>query len=144
MKNHFLFKIMKTLKLRLIAFFLVLGTVAACSVDEGDNTCTFSSQMSTTAVTGPDTTPVNTPITLNVTFRIGNDCGVFNRFLETNGYPKQVVAVVDYPGCDCEPTPTATATKPYNFTASAAGTYVLKFLVDQTVFITKTITVTAE
>ncbi|MCW4470742.1 hypothetical protein OGH69_17350 [Flavobacterium sp. MFBS3-15] len=135
---------MKTLKLRLIAFIAVLATVAACSVDGGDNTCMYSAQMSTTAVTGPDTTPINTPITLNVTFRVGNDCGVFNRFLETNGYPKQVVALVDYPGCDCEDTPTATATKPYTFTANAAGTYELRFLIDTNLFITKTITVTTE
>lgn len=135
---------MKTLRLKFIGFIIVLATVAACSVDEGDKTCAFSAQMSTTAVTGPDTTPVNVPIALNVTFRVGNDCGVFNRFLETTAFPKQVVAFVDYPGCDCELTPNGTSTKPYTFTATAPGTYELRFMVDNNLFITKTITVTAE
>ncbi len=136
---------MKTLKkIKFIAFLTIAATIAACSVDEGDQTCAFSAQMATTAVTGPDTTTINTPITLNVTFRVGNDCGVFNRFLETVAFPKQVVALVDYPGCDCNLTPNGTLTKPYTFTAATAGTYELRFLVDTTLFITKTITVTAE
>ncbi|MGQ2984687.1 hypothetical protein [Flavobacterium sp.] len=135
---------MKTLKLRFIALIIVIAATAACSVDNGPQTCFFNAQMATTAVTGPETTLVNVPITFNVTFRVGNDCGVFNRFLETNGFPKQIVALVDYPGCDCTNTPTATQTKPYTFTASAAGTYELKFVVDTNVFITKTVTVTVD
>ncbi|WP_294821321.1 hypothetical protein [uncultured Flavobacterium sp.] len=135
---------MKTLRLKFIAFIAVLATVAACSIDNGPETCFVNVQMPTTAVTGPETTTVNTPVTFNVTFKVMNDCGVFNRFLETNGYPKQIVAFVDYPGCDCNTTDTATETKPYTFRATMPGTYELKFVVNTNVFITKTITVTVE
>ncbi|AWH85955.1 hypothetical protein HYN59_12930 [Flavobacterium album] len=98
--------------------------------------------MTTLEVTGPTTTTINTPITLNVTFRVANSCGTFNRFVETTTFPKNIVALVDYSGCQCTDTPTASLTKPYTFTATAAGTYELRFLQENNLYITRTITVT--
>jgi hypothetical protein len=135
---------MKTFKLRFIALLIALSAVTACSIDDGDRQCFNQAAMTTLSVTGPTETTINTPITLQVTFRVANSCGNFNRFMEGTAFPKNVVALVDYAGCDCEPTPQASQTKPYVFKATTAGTYELKFLQENNLFISKTITVTAE
>ncbi|WP_116788367.1 hypothetical protein [Flavobacterium psychrotrophum] len=133
------------MKLKLLSLLLLIVVITACSIDGNENKyCTFQGQMATTAVTGADSTKVNVPVNLNVTFVIGNNCGQFNQFLSTAAYPKSIVALVDYTGCECDDK-SYTQTKPYTFAATAAGTYVLKFLTENELSpITKTIVVTAE
>ena len=137
---------MKNIKLKFLALVIIIaGITAACSLDgDNDTTCYSSGFAYTSAVSGPDSTIVNRPITINLDFKLDNSCGSFNRIAETNGYPKDIVPVVEYNGCNCTATST-TLTKPYIFTAPAAGSYVLRFQKDDTpAYITKTIVVTAQ
>jgi len=137
---------MKNIKLRFLALVILLGGITvACSLDSDtdNNTCYSSGYAFTTAVSGPDSTKVNVPITINASFKLENSCGSFNRLVESNSYPKSIAPFVEYNGCNCTTTVT-TLTKPYVFTASTAGTYELKFQKDAVpTFITKTIVVTA-
>jgi hypothetical protein len=134
---------MKNMKLNLIALIAGVMLLSGCSISEDDNYCYDRYFMATTAVTGPNETTVNVPITLNVTFVVGNSCGEFFEFAEsTTTFPKEIAAAVDYEGCQCDTTAT-TDTQPYVFTAPAAGTYVLKFVTsDPQLPITRTIVVT--
>jgi len=132
------------MKLRLLTLFASLCFITGCDItSEDSNNCFSSYAMATTGVTGPDTTTVNTPIVLNVTYFVASSCGVFNNFVtSTTGNTTSIVVQVDYNGCNCNQTP-GSGTKPYTFTATAPGTYQLKFLTDniQTPII-RTITVT--
>lgn len=131
------------MKLKFLSLLVLLTIITACSLDnDKDPYCFNQAQMATTGVTGPDSTAVNVPITLNVSFYISNNCGAFNQFVASTSYPKSVVAVVDYTGCSCD-TESYVQTKPYTFTAATAGTYELKFLTEnQAAPIVRTITVT--
>jgi hypothetical protein len=121
---------MKTLKFKFIAFVLVLTAVAACSLDDGKESCDYSQTMATKVIGGTNTptTVVNQPLQISVTFEVNNGCGIFNHFIESTGYPKNIVAQVDYTGCNCADTTTNEMTKQYTFTAATAGDYVLNFL----------------
>jgi len=133
---------MKTLKFKFLALLVAIVTIVGCSMGDDQPSCFTQAYAPTTAVTGPETTTVNVPITFNVSFSIGNSCGVFNRFAETVSFPKTVIATADYTGCSCNPV-TAVTTKPYVFTAPTAGTYVLNFATTNAdTPIVKTITVT--
>ena len=137
---------MKNIKLKFLALVIIIaGITAACSLDgDNDTTCYSSGYAFTTSVSGPDSTVVNRPITINLNFKLDNSCGSFNRIAESNGYPKDIFPIVEYNGCDCTTTAT-TLTKPYIFTAPAAGSYVLRLQKDATpAYITKTIVVTAQ
>jgi len=137
---------MKSIKIKFLAVIVILaGITAACSLEsDNQNTCYSSGYAFTNAVAGPDTTAVNRPITINVSFKLENSCGTFNRLVESNGYPKDIIPYVEYSGCNCTATAT-TLTKPYTFTAPSAGTYVLRFQKDATpAYITKTVVVTAQ
>jgi len=140
---------MKTIKFRLLALLIAISSITTgCSLDDGDSgTCFNQYETLIDAVTGPETTKINTPITFQATFKIANGCGTFNRFLESASYPKKIDALVDYTGCSCE-TAGSSVTKPYTFTAATAGTYVLQFISGviggQATYITKTVTVTLE
>lgn len=131
---------MKKFKIRFIAFLIVIGGIAACSIDEGDNECTYSQQGEFTLVTGPDTAVVNEEITLDVSVKALRECGTFDKFSESNGYPKEIFAVVFYSDCNCKVKNTF-VTVPYTFSASVPGQYELKFQT-ATDPIVKTITVT--
>jgi hypothetical protein len=131
---------MKIQKIRFIAFLIAIGGVAACSIDEGDNECTYSQQGEFTLVTGPDTAVVNEEITLNVSVKMLRECGTFDEFSQSNGYPKEVYPIIFYPDCGCKVANTFT-TVPYTFSASVAGQYELRFQTATNPII-KTITVT--
>lgn len=130
------------IKLLLIIGFTIL--LQSCSLEGStENYCYTRNYRAATAVSGPETTTVNTTVNFQVTFSIGNSCGVFFDFAEFNtGFPKEIAAAVDYTGCNCNEI-AASVTKPYAFTAPAAGTYTLHFLTDvEDQPIVKTIVVT--
>lgn len=133
---------MKFFKSKFLGLLLVISGITACSVDDGDEYCFYQQNTSTTTVTGPETALVNEEITFDVSFKIANDCGSFSGFNQSEGYPKQVVAVVGYNGCNCNEQVT-TVTKEYNFTAATPGEYELRFLTTD-FYISKFITVTEE
>lgn len=133
---------MKTLKYNFLALLVAVGSITACSVGDDQPSCYSQGYAATTGVSGPNETTVNVPITLNVSFAVGNSCGEFNRFAETIAFPKDIIATVDYNGCSCTPVSTPIS-RPYTFTAPAAGTYVLNFVTaNSEAPIVKTITVT--
>jgi len=132
------------MKFKLLSLLLFVSILSGCSLDDSDPSCFYQAAMATTAVTGPDTVVVNTAVTYNVTFYVANGCGVFNSLQSSNGFPKSIVAIVDYSGCKCEEV-ASYVTKPYTFTPTAAGTYEFRFLTDsETTTIVKTLTVTAQ
>jgi hypothetical protein len=137
---------MKSIRLQFLALITILsGVTVACSIDsDSEPNCFSAGYEFTSAVTGPDSTKVNVPITINVSFQLQNSCGVYKNIGETNGFPKYVAPYVEYNGCECTPTVT-TLTKPYTFTAPTVGRYELRFTKDaQQQYLTKTIVVTAQ
>lgn len=136
---------MKPYKIYFTFVLLAATAFTACSLDaDGDNYCFSQATIATQGVTGQDSTTVNVPVTLNVSFRILNDCGAFNRFNETLEFPKDIAPLIDYTGCECEET-TGIVSRPYTFNAATAGTYQLRFLTaNENAPIVKTITVTNE
>jgi hypothetical protein len=133
---------MKTLKLNFLALIAVAGIIAACSLDSSEPVCFYQAHAPTTIVSGPDSTTVNVPITINVAFTVSNSCGEFNRFAEGTTFPKAIAPIIDYNGCDCTPGNTLNL-EPYIFRAPTAGRYVLNFATGTTSApISKTITVT--
>lgn len=133
---------MKTLKFKFIAFLIIITALGACTVDKDENYCFRSLYTAVKTVTGPDTTTVNTEITINVNYIPLWTCAKFNTFSETNTFPKEIKVLVDYEGCNC-PTTDKTSTQPYTFKATTAGEYVLKFqTANPAAPVTKTITVT--
>lgn len=113
----------------------------SCSSNESDDYCFETRTAEITAVTGPQVTTVLVPLTLQVSFNVDNGCGSFNGFMESNGYPKEVLARVDYEGCQCTQE-ASVQTQPYTFMAHEAGQYQLKFAKGNGDFIIKLITVT--
>ncbi|MNK33927.1 hypothetical protein D3C87_524260 [compost metagenome] len=133
---------MKTLKFKFIAFLIVITAVGACSSDSNEQYCFRSLYTAVKTVSGPDTTTVNTAITIDVNYIPLGKCGVFKTFSETDTFPKEIKVLVDYEGCDC-PLTDKVATQPYTFKAATAGEYILKFqTADPNAPVTKTITVT--
>lgn len=132
------------MKLKFLFFLLFAGLLSACSIDASDSSCFNQAAMTTTAVTGPQTVVVNTAATYNVTFYVANSCGTFNSLRSTDGFPKSIVAIVDYNGCECNEV-ASYVTQPYTFTPTTAGTYEFRFLTDnENAPIVRTLTVTAE
>jgi len=133
------------MKLKFLAVLAALGFLAGCSLDgdNDNNNCYTRAYMAATAVTGPDSTTVNTPVNFNVSFKVVNSCGTFVGFQQFNTtFPRQIGATVDYTGCNCTETNTI-LTKPYEFKPTVAGSYILHFLTEDPNFpIVKTIVVT--
>lgn len=133
---------MKTIKFKFIAFLIVLASISACSTEKNEGYCFRSVYTAVKSVAGPETTAVNTAITINVTYIPLGTCGKFKQFTETTTFPKEIKVLVDYEGCNCLPTEKE-ETIPYSFTATTAGEYILKFqTADPSAPVTKKITVT--
>jgi hypothetical protein len=125
----------------IFVFFAMLVIATGCSTEAGDDYCFQQLYTGIDTVTGPETTTVNEPIQLEATFKIVNTCGSFMRFNTTPGYPKKILAVVNYVGCSCAET-LQNVTRPYTFEASQPGEYELRFIKPDETYIVKTITVT--
>ncbi|MDI1255239.1 MAG: hypothetical protein PSV16_03980 [Flavobacterium sp.] len=124
--------------------FLLLTAVAFSSCDiSGSNssTCSQIIGIGTTAVTGPTVAAVNETIVLNVSY-IRSSCATFSNFYEVNDVDGKLITVnVQVDPCACTSEETITESKNYNFKRTTAGTYVLKFKVTNTTFVTHTIVV---
>jgi hypothetical protein len=120
---------MKNLKFKLIALLVIISVVTACSIDnDNDNNYCFSQDfVATTSVNGPDSTTVNVPINIDVTFTTTNSCQTFSQFIEDTSTPKKIGALIDQTGCQCT-TVNTLVTKPYSFNATTVGTYTLHFI----------------
>ena len=131
------------MKLKSILFVL-FSAVAFSSCDVGatdSSTCPQVIGLGTTAVTGATTAAVNETIALNVTYT-KSSCATFSSFYEINEGENKIITVnVQVDSCACTSEETVNETKIYNFKRTAAGTYVLKFRVTNSTFITHTIVV---
>ena len=131
---------MKNLKLKAVALVLfVTAGFASCSNDDEPKIILKKSLV--TEVTGPTTANLNEEITLDVTFKVDGNCDVFNKFNEKQVENTKTIEVeTREEGTTCDKTP-ATKKAPYKFKAAAAGTYILKFKMSETEFVTHTIIV---
>ena len=134
---------MKKVKLQLIALVLV-ATTGFTSCSNEDEPAIITKKAFVSAVNGPAAGAVNEELTLTVSFAVENNCGVFNKFVETpteaNTKVIEVETVSEGTNCDAVP---ATKTVPYKFKATAAGTYILKFKKSATEFVTQTIVISS-
>jgi len=133
---------MKKFALKTMALVLFVSTmISSCSSDEGGEIITARRQ-EVTAVDGPTTGTVGEALTLNVSYKIDNSCGVFYRFSEVvTGQIKTIDTEVKYTGDNCPANPT-TAIQPYQVTIIQPGTYIFKFRKTGVQFITHTIVIT--
>ena len=132
---------MKTVKLKMVAFvlFMAAGFIACDKDDDAPQIITKKTLV--TNVTGAETGSVNQEIALNVTFKIDNTCGAFNKVIEkTTGKTTTIEVEAKYIGSNCGTTP-STKKVIYKFKAATAGTYILKFKKSDTEFITHTIVI---
>ena len=133
---------MHHIKFKLAVVILFITTLIGCSINNGEDYCFYQELSPAVAVNGPETATVNQPVVFDVTFQVSNGCGEFNRFNETNEFPKEIIALADYEGCVCTQEAKFIIEK-YTFTAVAAGNYELRFLTsNQAEPIIKVITVT--
>lgn len=137
----------KNFGIKMLFLLFLVGGITACDVsDDNANNSPQYVYVATTGVTGPVTATVNQEIILNVSFKVDSDCGTFYSFFEEGitTTERTITVLAQYFGKNCEELP-ITRSAPYIFKASAAGTYVLKFKVDNlgtsTSFITQTIVV---
>ena len=140
--NKFLI-IMKKFKVHAVALVVFVATAfTSCSDDDSNNAVVPVLKKSfVTAVTGPVEGDVNQELTLNVTFAVENNCGSFNKYIETTeGTTKTIEVEAKYEGTNCGTTPTTKATT-YKFKSAAEGTYALKFKKTATEFVTHTIVI---
>lgn len=132
---------MKKFKLQAVALVLLVSTAFTSCSDDDSGTNLVTKKSLVTAVTGPETGDLNQDVTLNVTFAVENNCGAFNKYIETTaGTTKNIEVEAKYEGSDCGTTAT-TKTATYKFKSATAGTYSLKFKKTATEFITHTIVI---
>ncbi len=132
---------MKKIKFQAIALvaFLAVGA-ASCSSDDSTPSTNLATVYAT-EVTGPETGDVNQELSYTVKYTVANNCGLFNRFVEsTSGNTKTIGIVARFAGNECGNTPVVKDTV-YKFKPTAAGTYTLKFNKTASEFLTKSVVV---
>ena len=133
---------MKIFKLQAIALVLVAAsTFTSCSEDDNKTAPMIIKKSLVTAVAGPETGDLNQELTLNVTFAVENNCGSFNKYIETTEGTNKIIEVESkYEGTNCGTAPTTKSTT-YKFKSATAGTYSLKFKKTATEFVTHTVVI---
>ena len=132
---------MKNFRLQAAVIVLLVSTAfTSCSDDDNTpNAVTKSSLV--TKVEGAVTGDINVEVPLTVTFSVDNNCGSYNKFIETAAANTKTIEVESkYEGADCGTTPTS-KTVVYKFKSTAVGTYNLKFKKTATEFVTHTIVI---
>ncbi len=133
---------MKNLKLKVVALVLFVSA-GFVSCDNDDEPVVQTKTAFVTAVTGATTAAVNQEISLEVTYSVENNCGVFNKFIETTTENTKTIEVqTKYEGSNCGTT-VATKKTSYKFKSTVAGTFILKFKKSATEFVTQTIVVSS-
>jgi len=136
---------MKTKIVFKIFAFLIFAIITSCNNDDDksddQNLCLENIFAGVSDVIAPSTGTVDETITVQVEFGVGNGCGQFGRFIETqNGNSRTVEVEARYEGCICtQDAPIRTVN--YQFIPKTAGIYELKFKSNSTEFVTVNITV---
>jgi hypothetical protein len=132
---------MKKFRLQTVAMILFVAvSLTSCSKDD-DQPQVVTKLSLVSAITGPTTGTPNQELSFTITYAVENNCGVFNKFVETTTEnTKQIEVQTKYEGTSCGTTP-ATKTTTYKMKPTAEGTYILKFKKTATEFLTQTIVV---
>jgi hypothetical protein len=132
---------MKKFRLQSVAMILFVAvSLTSCSKDDDQPQAVTKTSL-VSAITGPTTGTPNQELSFTVTYAVENNCGTFNKFIETtNENTKQIEVQSKYEGTSCGSTP-ATKTTTYKMKPTAEGTYTLKFKKTATEFLTQTIVV---
>ena len=123
-----------------IAFLIVtFFVITSCSLKDDD--CYYEIYSPVTAVSGPETTSVNTNVQIQVTHAPQRACSEFLEFEKTTNGNTTTSRVVNAGNdCVCDLT-VSTQVSIYNFIATTPGTYTLEFFGVSTNLITHTIVV---
>lgn len=135
---------MKKIKLQMLGLvlFVAAGSASCSNDDEPQKVVTKPSLV--TEVTGPTTGKINEELTLEVSFTVDNNCGSFNKFVETSVENTKTIEVESkFQGENCEAKPVTKKTS-YKFKAEVEGTYILNFKKSDTTFITQTIIISSD
>jgi hypothetical protein len=132
---------MKKLRLQTVAMILFVAvSLTACSKDDDQPQAVTKTSL-VSAITGPTTGIPNQELSFTVTYAVENNCGTFNKFVETTTEnTKKIEVQSKYEGTSCGTTP-ATKTTTYKMKPTAEGTYTLKFKKTATEYVTQTIVV---
>jgi hypothetical protein len=132
---------MKNFRLQAAVVVLFIAT-AFTSCSDDDNTPSAVTKTSLVSkVEGAVTGDINVEVPLTVTFSVDNNCGSYNKFIETAAANTKTIEVESkYEGTDCGTTPTS-KTAVYKFKSTTVGTYNLKFKKTATEFVTHTIVI---
>jgi len=135
---------MKLKKINLFALFIVLCLTTSCENDDNNNNnneCIEYDTAYVTSVNSPTTGMINEVINIEVSFRVFNGCGGFEKFNETeNGNIRTIEVEAKYEGCICtQDAPLRNAN--YEFITSNTGDYELNFKSNPTEFITVNLTI---
>ncbi len=132
---------MKNFRLQTIALALFVSTALISCSDDDSKSGVKTKTSFVTAVTGATTADINQEINVTAAFSVDNNCGAFNKFVETaDGNTKTIAVEAKYLGSNCGTTPVA-KTAVYKFKGATAGTYNLKFKKSATEFVTHTVVV---
>lgn len=113
------------MKIQFYKILLLCILFVSCS--EGENECSYEANSPTLLVEGSNTTTINQPIELTLTYEVISECGNFKSFTEqVTGNTTEIIVKARYVGCDC-PQLLTNKTTTYTFNKSQVGTYVLKF-----------------
>ena len=133
---------MNSSKLIFRMLFISLSVLfLSCSRKHHSNNCISYNQAPVSNIEGPKSGSVNQVIDITVSFDCINGCGQFGRFEQTSKDNTTLIKVIaKYEGCVCtDNMPTLQSI--YKFKAKKSGTYLLKFLQADNVYLTDTIVV---
>lgn len=126
---------------KLLLIFFVTVLITGCSNQNSENNCVEQEVSFITEVRAPHSGIVNKKIEIEVSFNIKNGCGKFLGFEESNTLNSKIIKVnTIYEGCVCTEI-FEMKTVIYNFTATEAGIYELKFLKGENEYIVVMITI---
>ncbi|RDV16072.1 hypothetical protein DXT99_05220 [Pontibacter diazotrophicus] len=122
-------------------FLFLFFVITACD-DDDEAIPIVDGPVPVTQVQGPDNMTVGQTAEIEVTFRVRNECGQFERFEEVvSGMTYTITVHAEYIGQACAQVIT-TRTEGYLFTPTTAGTYTFRFWSgENNQFVTHTIVV---
>jgi hypothetical protein len=125
----------------LTTLIIILSLIISCESNDQNKECINYDIGYVTSINAPTTGAVNETINIEVSFRVINGCGTFEKFIETeNGNSKTIEVEAKYEGCTCTQA-LEIRTVNYDFTANKSGDYQLNFKSSPTEFITANITI---
>jgi hypothetical protein len=125
----------------LFFFSLIIVSVGCNKKNENNSKCLSFTKAPVTKIEGANSALVNQEVILTVSFGCYNGCGQFGNFNEVISGNSTVITVnAKYEGCICTQDLPIRQTI-YKFKKSQTGTFDLKFLQTENIYLTHTITV---